>query len=182
MCKQVTGQRNGRASMQLATRRRERRRSRWSEGRRVQALEEDGPEQRNCHSRRGDGNDGGGIHERDDEVYVGKPLQIPAQAQRTRTQGANTRNACTHRALFRTSQAEQQKRDGCGLRARSDRASRRVRGRRMGACIAGPHWASAHRTCSQARRAALCGRSHQAGRSGQWRCTRTSRTQHGDAC
>ena len=36
--------------------------------------EEDGPEQRNCHSRRGDGNDGGGIHERDDEVYVGKPL------------------------------------------------------------------------------------------------------------
>ena len=74
VCKQVTGQRNGRASMQLATRRRERRRSRWSDGRRVQALEEDGPERRNCHSRRGDVNDGGVIHERDDEVYVGKPL------------------------------------------------------------------------------------------------------------
>ena len=109
-------------------------------------------------------------------------VPIPAQAQRTRTQGANTRNACTHRALFRTSQAQQHKRDGCGLRARSHRASRRVRGRRMGACIAGPHWASAHRACPQARMAASCGRSHQAGRSGQWRCTHTSRTQHGDAC
>ena len=60
--------------------------------------------------------------------------------------------------------------------------SRRVLGRMMWACRAGTLWASADRACARARMAASCCRSHQACRSGRWRCTHTSRTQHGDAC
>ena len=60
--------------------------------------------------------------------------------------------------------------------------ARRVFGCRIWACRAGPRWASAHRVCARAQMAASCGRSHQACRSGQWCCTHTLHTQHGDAC
>ena len=69
-----------------------------------------------------------------------------------------------------------------GTATHASAGSRRVLGRRMWACRGGTLWASANRACPRARMAASCCRRQQACRSGRWRCTHASRTQHGDAC